>query len=49
MRAEYDALLQNGTFKLVPLPKDHTVIKAKWTLRAERYAMAQLTATRPDG
>ncbi|KAE8718491.1 Serine/threonine-protein phosphatase 5 [Hibiscus syriacus] len=37
-QAEYDALVRNGTWTLVPLPRDRKVISCKWIFRIKRNA-----------
>ena len=36
MQREYDALIENGTWKLVERPKDQHVLIAKWVFKRKR-------------
>ena len=38
MKAEYDALVANGTWDVVPRPKGMNIIGSKWVLRVKRNA-----------
>jgi hypothetical protein len=35
MKTEYDSLIKNGTWKLVPLPKGRTRVKYKWVYKVK--------------
>ncbi|KAG8499008.1 hypothetical protein CXB51_005388 [Gossypium anomalum] len=37
-QAEYNALLSNGTWDLVPLPEGHRAVGCKWIFRIKRHA-----------
>ncbi|KAE8735348.1 hypothetical protein F3Y22_tig00000340pilonHSYRG00251 [Hibiscus syriacus] len=37
-QAEYDALVRNGTWTLVPLPRDRKAVNCKWIFRVKRNA-----------
>ena len=41
MQAEYDALLKNHTWELVP-PPNHTIIQCKWIFRVKYHADGSL-------
>ena len=36
MAVEFDALLQNGTWTLVPAPKDHNIVGCRWLFHIKR-------------
>lgn len=38
MDAEYTALMQNGTWSLVPKPSGHNIISCKWVFRIKEHA-----------
>jgi hypothetical protein len=48
MQQEYDALIQNKTWNLVPPRSDKNIIDCKWVYRIKKIPMALLTGTRQD-
>ncbi len=48
MREEYDFLVVNNTWSLVPLPKGRKPISCKWVFKIKHGEMVKLNVTRPD-
>lgn len=42
MQQEYDALLANATWDLVPWPPDHNVIQTKWVYKVKQKSDGSL-------
>jgi hypothetical protein len=43
MQKEYDSLLQNQTWNLVPLPPERNIFRCKWVHRIKRYKARQVS------
>jgi hypothetical protein len=42
MQKEYDSLLQNQTWNLVPLPPERNIFRCRWVHRIKRYKARQV-------
>jgi histone deacetylase 1/2 len=42
MQEEYASLMANGTWELVPLPKDHKSVGCKWVFRIKKDASGHI-------
>ena len=49
MKDEYDALLQNNTWQLVPRPSNTNIVSGKWVFHNNLILMGVLHVIRLDG
>ena len=48
MNDEFDALVRNGTWELVPSTSMQNLVGCKWVFVLNDFLMALLTSTKPD-
>lgn len=46
MSAEYEALMKNQTWSLVPIPKDHKIVGCKWVFNIKRNSDGSISQSK---